>query len=362
MSDISALAPPAPHARRNSPSGWTVSQRRRQTGLTAVELMVAAVVSLILLGGIVQIFISNKQAYRVQDQLGLLQENGRYAAETLARSLRVADHWGGVEAGAVRGNPTVNGPGSCNQAWINNVAMGVQGFEGASAIGGVTGLPSGCVASADYVPNSDIVVIRYADPDNPVTDANLTAAGNSTRPFVRAAVGLKAQLMRGSDTLPADIPTQAGTYNFPYAVEAYFVRPCSNKAGAACAASDDGGNPIPSLVRLAFSGNTVQQEVLAEGIEQLQIRYGADVDNDGDADRYDSASGISTAAATTPNWGQVVSAEFSLIARGSQEDPIYTDGNTYAMVGYSHTPASAVRSFHRKQYTRVIQMRNRTRQ
>jgi len=323
--------------------------------------MVAAVVSLILLGGVIQIFVSNKQAYRIQDQLGLLQENGRFSTEIVAKALRIADHWGGVEASTVSGNPTTSGPGSCNQAWINNVTRGIQGFEGAATISGVSGLPAGCIAAADYVPNSDIVLVRYADPDGVVADASLGSGGNGSRPFVRTAVGLKAVLMRGSDTVPATLPAQAGTYNFPYQVEVYFLRPCSKKAGTTCTGADDNGDPIPTLARLAFNGATLQQEALVEGVEQLQIRYGTDTDDDGDTDRYDIASAISTDPTVTPNWGQVVSAEFSLVARARQSDPLHSDGTTYTMVGYSHTPSTAQQPYHRKQYTRVIQIRNRTR-
>ncbi len=39
----------------------------RQRGLTLIEIMVALLIGVFLLAGVIQIFIVNKQTYRVQD-------------------------------------------------------------------------------------------------------------------------------------------------------------------------------------------------------------------------------------------------------------------------------------------------------
>ncbi|MBK8971950.1 MAG: PilW family protein [Hahellaceae bacterium] len=51
----------------------------RQWGLSLIELMVALVVSLILLGGLVQLVVTNKQTYNFQQSQALNQENSRYS-------------------------------------------------------------------------------------------------------------------------------------------------------------------------------------------------------------------------------------------------------------------------------------------
>lgn len=63
-----------------------------QRGFSLIELMVAMTVSLILLGGVIQIFVSNKQSYRVVDGYSRLQENGRYAVDVLSRYIRLAGY------------------------------------------------------------------------------------------------------------------------------------------------------------------------------------------------------------------------------------------------------------------------------
>ena len=66
----------------------------RQTGMTLIELMIAMTLSLILLAGVLQIFIGNKQTYNVQDAMARLQESGRFATRFITKDLRMAGFTG----------------------------------------------------------------------------------------------------------------------------------------------------------------------------------------------------------------------------------------------------------------------------
>lgn len=57
---------------------------RRQSGMSIVELMVAMLIALFLIGGLIQIFLGNREAFRTQQNLQRLQENARAAASNLA--------------------------------------------------------------------------------------------------------------------------------------------------------------------------------------------------------------------------------------------------------------------------------------
>lgn len=170
------------------PRGGVLKQRQR--GLSMIELMIAITLSLILTTGIIQLFVSNKRANQLQQGTNSLQENGRYAMKLLIDSLHGADHWGGVEADEVGGSPALTGIGSCNTAWINNVAEGIRGYEGAA----VSPLPNACIAAADYVPNSDVFVVRHAGGEYQSTAAVTGGAGSDA--WVRSAVGRRARLFR----------------------------------------------------------------------------------------------------------------------------------------------------------------------
>jgi hypothetical protein len=308
--------------------------------------MIAITLSLILLAGLIQFFIGSKQSFATLDSINGMQENGRYALRVITDSLHMADHWGGVESGDVSGTPTVTGIGNCDATWILNASEGIRGFEGAAT----SPLPSGCIANAaDYLANTDAFVVRHAGG----TFFN-TATANATNNaiWVNSTVGGSATLMTGA-AIPTDV---VGTYNYPYNVDAYFIRPCSVKAGSACASTDDGGNPIPTLVRLTLDGNTLEEQTLVSGVEQMQIEYGVDNNLDTNADFYASA-----AAVTSTQWPRVVSVRISLVVRSDQRGKI-ADTSTYTLPsGFSYTPATSDQKYARKVFTRLIQIRNRSR-
>lgn len=69
-------------------------QKAASTGLSLVELMVALAVGAIITAGVIQVFISTKQNYRLQENVARMQENARFALEYLRRDIRMAGSWG----------------------------------------------------------------------------------------------------------------------------------------------------------------------------------------------------------------------------------------------------------------------------
>ena len=58
-------------------------------GVSLIELMVALVLGLLVVGGAIGMFISNKQAYSATESVGRVQENSRLAFELMARDKKV---------------------------------------------------------------------------------------------------------------------------------------------------------------------------------------------------------------------------------------------------------------------------------
>ncbi|WP_262966491.1 PilW family protein [Methylobacter psychrophilus] len=71
-----------------------MSNKFYQTGMTLIELMIALLIGAFLLGGVIQIFIGSQQTYRMLENLSRLQENGRFALDFLARDIRMAGFLG----------------------------------------------------------------------------------------------------------------------------------------------------------------------------------------------------------------------------------------------------------------------------
>ena len=63
----------------------TYRSAARQLGLSLVELMVALVLGLLVVGAAIGVFLSNRQTYTATESLGRVQENARVAFELMAR-------------------------------------------------------------------------------------------------------------------------------------------------------------------------------------------------------------------------------------------------------------------------------------
>ena len=349
-------------------------------GYTLVELMIAVTLGLILTAGVITVFVNTKQGFRLQESAGRMQENMRTSIEVLARTIRQADFWSGVKTNVITGTPAVNAysiGSTCTASWIttvssSNVSQGLVGYAGAGST------PIDCIASGDYVASSDMLAVRYADP-NTFRTTGFASAPASTQVFLRTFLGvptggMKGYLFLGSDVSSADtrIPGSSSVFNYQYRASLIFLRPCSVKAGAACAATDDSGHPIPTLATLDLQGSSLVQSPLVEGVEMVRYLYGIDTDGDLVVDLYCTASQIINASGScTSGWGSVLSVRAGLVVRGDLVDN-FTDRTTYTLPGgFTYGPSSCggcsatysgtVARNQRRLITKDIQLRNRTR-
>lgn len=73
-----------------NPHHAAARSRARQRGVTFVELMIAMLLGLFLTSSVYFMFAKTKQAYRYQNALAQVQEQGRFATDILTQSLRLA--------------------------------------------------------------------------------------------------------------------------------------------------------------------------------------------------------------------------------------------------------------------------------
>ena len=351
----------------------------QQHGITLIEMMVAITVGLILLAGIIELFVSNKQAYRIQEGSNVLNENARYALNQIEYSLRMADHWNGIEGSDVTVDGGINAlTSNCTEDPVVTVlsGVGVVGLDGTSATSPLVS----CIPNADYQANTDMVVLRYAVPltgKHRNDPASTVAAAYTAEVMVRTAIGRRAVIYQAEDA-PGLFDSSSGSLkdmldesstkaldsiaNQIYKFEVYFIRRCmSQDRGTAdqCDAADDS---IPTLTRLVLDKDgtsLVQQDVIA-GVEQMQLSYGLDTDGDLTADQYKNATDITAAN----QWGQVVDVRLSLILRNLERDQAYQDTTTYRLyggaagAGVTYTVPAAVQNFRRRLVNTSIQIRN----
>ncbi|MBI4696278.1 MAG: PilW family protein [Gammaproteobacteria bacterium] len=338
---------------------------RQQRGVTLIELMVAITVGLILLAGIIQLFVSNKKAYQIQEATNVLNENARYAADQIEYHLRMADHWAGAPTDQVTVSSGITTlPADCGSTGAVISAVGIKGFDGTGSSSPLT-----CIPNGDYVNKSDMIAIHYSGPLR-VPDATVSTAGVNL--FVRGVTGRTALIFEGQDfaTIPANMTVAQDSgnpdlyANYTYNSVVYFVRKCASQdRGASATACDTGDDTTPTLARLVLTGNQLVQEDVIPGVEQMQVTYGVDLNADRAADRYDNAAAVTTAN----NWPNVVSVRLSLLVRSDEYDPNFTDAGTYRLYGGAsgageiYTVPTADQHYHRRLFNFTIQIRNMTR-
>ena len=85
---------------RHSPYRPGTSNRSRTAGLTLVELLVAMTLGLVILGSVIGVFSGNRRTSQLNAAMTNMQENARFALNTIASDIRMAGHQGCLDANA----------------------------------------------------------------------------------------------------------------------------------------------------------------------------------------------------------------------------------------------------------------------
>lgn len=312
------------------------SRTRAQRGFSLIELMVALILGLIVVGGLIQVLIANRKAYQLQEGSNYLQQNLRFATDRIGWSLRMADFWGGAEGAAITGISAGEGAvtakgGDCTKAWIVDTSPDTDGGGGVFGYDGGTTFPlgSGCVPDSDYVKGSDVLVVRYADAEG-VDPAAASTIGALTSPVhIVAAVGRRAEMFAGTTVPQTSVSPPPRQYVFAYRIEAYYLQPCSDRGSDDhCDAGDDDGAPVPTLMRLRLdSGGNLVREPIVGGIEQLQFEYALR----GSGGEHVFPAQYVTATQVDAQWASVIAVRVSMVSRSNQRDVAVPHPGTYAL-------------------------------
>lgn len=323
---------------RQPPTG----PRCRESGLSLIELMITLVVSLLLLGGLIQIYLSNKQSYNAQEQLARMQESGRFAMELITRDLRRAGYWGGsVDLRRIeRGNPgPITAPNVSNTCGFNDPDWGRMIRW---RVSGLNNTNAGYACATGYVNGSDILTVRYAGPGTIATaDANANGLylldNTDSGAIVTGTTWSSNSLLEiAGDNVVASLR--------PLVSHAYYV----GDSGRAC----PGGEAIPALRRVRLNpetGRTLleteESEEIASGVEDLQVQYLL-------GGNYVNANQI-----TGDEWLAVSAVRVWLLVRGECPESGLVNDTTYPAMGdrASFTPND---NFRRQLYVSTVMLRN----
>lgn len=345
-----------------------------QSGFSLIELMVAMVISLLIMGAVLTLFLDVTRTNDEMAKTNIQIENGRFAIQLLQSDLAHAGFWNGyipqfddlAEDGVPLDAPTaVPDPcaayGSWNAAYITNLlGIPVQAYEQNGVPGGCAGVVTNPQAS------TDVLVVRHAgtcDPGVGSCEADTAGKLYFQTSFCEDDVGAYVLDTSGftlhpRTTVPAGLASCADPASTIFAPKRkfissiYYIRNFSVTPG-------DG---IPTLMRSQFDLVTGDPEpkhqpaqALIEGVEGFRVELGVDsLSKTGAAVDYTAAiNWANPANRTTPtNRGNgspdgdfvrcttaspcaantlanVVAVKLFLLVRSLAVTPGYTDTKTY---------------------------------
>lgn len=311
--------------------------RARQAGLSLVELMVSITVGLFLVAGVATLIANQSGARAEVDKSGRMIESGRYALQTMVQDLQMAGYWGEL---SIIPTPPAALPDPCATAVADIQPALPLHLQGTSNVIVATLATNPITCVTNQLTNTDVLVVRRTDTEEIPLASAVAGQVYIQTGLTPSGLGFEYRMGTGSDTSVFTLKKKDGTAASlrKVLVHIYYVSQCSEPVGASCAGAD-GGTPIPTLKRLELgvtAGNPAMTTVsIAEGIENLQIDYGVDTDNDGVPDG-DYTNG---AALGVSDWPNVVSAKVNLLARSPDITAGYTDTKLYDLGTFKTTTA-----------------------
>ena len=351
----------------------------RQVGLTMIELMIAMVIGLLLTAAVLQVFVGTRVTYAAQSSLAKLQESGRFAMEYLAHDIRQAGY-----AGCSVNNTITN---------VVDDGTGVdEFFDIRDAVTARNNVAAGLAYDGRNVsPGSDVIMVKYAIPGSTCTvGAHNADTGTITcqagHVFQRGnililsscALEHSAVFQQTNDNL-----NDGSTTTISHIVD-NTLTPGNCTRGLARTTTCDGGSGEPlqfnvgdAILQMAsyrffiatndfnepalwreeiasvdVGGNVSLQtnaRELVEGVEDMQILYGVDTNNDDRPDKYVDGT------TATADIDDVIAIRISLLVQ-SNEEGVVQGSQTVRFNG-------ADRAFNdgrlRKVFTSTIALRNR---
>jgi len=366
---------------------------KKSAGFTLIELMIAIAISVILLNGVLQIFQSSKQSYRVADNLGRTQENARYALDVLAQDIRQVGFLP-CRIKQKEGVPQV--------ANVLNVTTGEYDFFGAPLIGfegNVSTFPAefqleGAVAGTRLTGSDAFRLLKGGNDVHSIVSHNETSAqfklngahDINTGDVLLICDGDNASITQVSNANPSNVtivhntgtgspgnctkglgfPVSCTTNGTPHQYGPgsqlvkfesiiYYIGPSL--------ATDTLNLKTNSLYRREQinSGGNLQfgdPQELVQGIETMQVLYGVALDPNSAAVRYVPADAVGVL-----EWANVVSVRVGLLFHTPEEIATATDTTAYNVAGTIVTSSSAVpyNADRRQRYifSETIKIRNR---
>ena len=338
---------------------------RYSSGFTLVELMLAMLIGVIIMGGVMQLFISTRDTQRnSEDQLKMLS-SARFAIETISYDLRHAGVWGrhnNSQNIACHSDATTSlacpvsalalATSDCRPSEYINFNQPLVGIDNNNVFTHPTDTTldvdySAC-ANDSYLANTDVLSMRYAD-TNRIDSASLLSGVPYVRSNLRDGMVFIGPAVPASSFFKWNDPD--ATSNHLLISRTYYVSDYT----------DEIGDGIPSLRRVDLeAGPKLVGEVILPGVEDFQLEYGVDIGTngvvgtakDGLVDSYVGADNVT-------DWGgEVVSVKIWVLMRSEREDRDDIGGTQQFTIAGVKTATAFGDGYRRYLVSSIVKLRN----
>lgn len=306
-----------------------------------MELLVAMVIGIFLVGGVLALFLASKKSYSETERMARVGESGRYAMQLLAENLRLAGFFGATSSPNPDLHPDLGSvTGDCSG---NAAAYDFSALLRVERVGG-TGAVFGCIT--DAMPGTDAVVVKSVRPF-PLTDGarnNFTdddgvfdsPEGIDAKKVYIISNNIASQIFRGNAS-PVPTSVVAGGEAWEYRFQIFYIR--NTTSG-------------PRLSRRILSSNAagtgmeLSTQDLASGVEQLRVTPLAR-----------QTDGQLANASTLPD-APVSALRISIMVRSLDIDPEYTDDRKYYLDGEEVVLPATEKKYRRTTLQESVFIRN----
>ncbi len=370
-------------------------------GFGLIELMIAILLGIVVLGGVGQVFYSTSQAYRTQQSVARVQEAGRFAIEILKPRLLPAGRLNYC-VDSLPINNVLNTGNANYEAAVHDPNLPIVGFEftgtdSTDTFPLPTTLGTGAVSSGDYstsfglvavpqgvvdnaIPGSDVLIVKYAAPVDQITacsydqstadlilnypvDCGATPAAVISQArldeiyplgrlviasqcrrsgdhfFQRTNVGSPQFSINDGGTTPGNLPALMGL-DYDDTSQVLPVNSLMFFVGVNAAGQ-------PALFQSNYGTDAVPEEIV-EGVESMQLLFG-------EVDGLGSVTYLEPDQVTSPI--NVVSIRVALLMRSTQNADLEVDEALYGLNGTQIDPVDDSRL--RQVFFTTVAIRNR---
>lgn len=316
---------------------------RFQSGMSLIELMIAALLGLIMMAGLTQIFVSNKQTFSTSRALAQVQESGRMGAMILGREIRNADYWGCL-TNVVNSEP--ENQDSHIESNLNPLTSNNGPLQSLVELKGVAitvndTLDSHELTLSGIAPGGDTIRVTKV-PSTPSANLKVSSTAGLEKGDILLISDCQAANIfqmtnvpdKGNDKVIIHNTKKGGLspgnavkkLNKRYEKSAGIYRPTSKRYYV-----DENANDERRLM-VETTGDPAPDEVLAN-VEQMKVRLGL-VDQNGNLDKWVNADDVTASRLADEGFLNTIQAlEVSLLIRSDEENVV--DGSlAYCFPGW----------------------------